>query len=197
MDYQLTPWGYEVEAGLPPLIDVLDFHEATGHKWESDQRVMTAINIASATIRDACGWHIAPNVACRCTVDGDGTRGIWLPTTCMTSLDSLEVAGVADADPQWSRIGRVIASHPLPMRLQAATVDYHAGLAGAPDSLMGIIAGVVVRSIALAYGVSSESVSGVSVSYSGGHFGGSPTATLTDVELAQLSAYKVVRAHAT
>ena len=62
-------------------------------------------------------------------------------------------------------------------------------------ALLALLAAIGV--FALAYGVASESVSGVSVSYSGGHFGGSPTATLTDVELAQLSAYKVVRAHAT
>lgn len=197
MDYQLTPWGYEVVGGLPPLIDEFTFNAATGGKWEGDARVRAAIGIASSAIRDACGWHIAPNLQCRLTVDGEGSRGIWLPTTCMTALERLEVMGAADIDPQWSRIGRVLASAPLPHRLQAAVVEYRAGLPTVPDSLMGIVSGVVVRSIALAYGVSSESVAGVSVSYTAGGYGGSPAATLTDTELSQLSAYKVVRAHAT
>lgn len=197
MDYQLTPWGYEVVGGLPPLIDEFTFNAATGGKWEGDARVRAAIGIASSAIRDACGWHIAPNLQCRLTVDGEGSRGIWLPTTCMTALDSLEVMGAPDTDPQWSRIGRVISSLPVPHRLQAAAVEYHAGLAAPPDNLVGLVAGVVVRSIALSYGVSSESVAGVSVSYTSGGYGGLPAATLTDVELSQLSAYKVVRAHAT
>lgn len=197
MDYQLTPWGYEVAGGLPPLIDEFTFNAATGGKWEADTRVRAAIGIASAAIRDACGWHVAPNLQCRHVVDGEGSRGIWLPTTCMTALEALEVMGEPNEDPQWSRMGHVIASRPLPRRLQAASVVYRAGLEAMPDSIMGLVAGVVVRSVALSYGISSESVSGVSVSYAAGGYGGSPAATLTDHELALLSAYKVVRAHAT
>lgn len=196
MEYHLTPWGYEVYGDLPPLITDVDFNFATGDRWASDPRVMPAIMAASAAVRDACGWHVSPNLRCRAVVDGDGSRSLWLPTTCMTSLDSLDVSGTEDEGAQWSRLGRVIPSVPVPHRLRAATVEYHAGIC-VPSNVIALVAGIVVRSIALSYGIASESAGGVSVSYATTSHGGSPTVTLTGIELAQLAALKAVRSHAT
>lgn len=197
MAYLLTPWGYEADGTVPPLISAETFSDLTGGKWDTDPRVSAAIDAASAAVRSFCGWHVAPNVACRAVVDGDGMRSVWLPTTVLTSVESVQLSASELSGIQWSRIGQVMPDQRAPIGLQTVTVDYHAGLSEVPADVAAVVAGVVVRSIALSYGVASESAGGVSVSYSqGATYGGAGNATLTDADKAALMPYKVVRSHA-
>lgn len=198
MSYTMTPWGYEVDGDLPPLIDRDEFDAITGGKWADDMRVEPMLAAASAAIRNHCGWHVAPSVACRATIDADEpTSALWLPTTCMTSLDSLAVGGV-EVDAQWGRLGQVRPACRVPRGLQAATVGYHAGYERVTPDLAAVVAGVVVHAVALSYGVTSESAGGVSVSYaSGAAYGGAAMASLTDADRAALVPYVAVVAHAT
>lgn len=179
MAYQLTPWGYEVDGPLPPLA--------------------TDADAASTAIRNACGWHVSPSMACRCTIDVDGlTRSVWLPARNVTAITSVTVGGVEVTDYQWSRLGQVLFPRPLQCGLQAVTVEYVAGTDDAGD-LAALVAGVSARSAALSRrpGVTSESAGGVSVSVSASMAAASAAPFLTDVERAALAPYKVVRAHAT
>lgn len=198
MAYTMTPWGYDVDGTLPPLIDREAFDALTGGKWADDERVEPMLDAASAAIRNHCGWHVAPNVACRATVDADApTRTLWLPTTCLTSLDALSV-GDAEVGAEWSRIGQVRAACHVPRGLRVATVDYHAGYDSVTPDLAAVVAGVVVHAVALSYGVTSESAGGVSVSYaSGAAYGGAAMASLTDADRAALVPYVAVMSHAT
>lgn len=179
MAYQLTPWGYEADGPLPPLA------------YESDA--------ASVAIRNACGWHVSPPAACRCTVDVDGlTRSVWLPARNVTAITSVTVGGEAVTDYQWSRLGEVRFPKPLQRGLQAVVVEYVAGIEDAGD-LAALADGIASRARALASrpGVTSESAGGVSVSVSASMAAASAAPFLTDVERAALAPYKVVRAHAT
>ena len=38
MAYTMTPWGYDVDGELPPLITVDEFDAMTGGKWASGAR---------------------------------------------------------------------------------------------------------------------------------------------------------------
>lgn len=198
MSYRITPWGYEVNGNLPPLIDIDTFNSITGGKWASDERIEAMLDAASAAVRNHCGWHVAPNVACRETIDTDApTKSIWLPTTCMTALDAVGV-GDCEIEAEWSRIGQVRTGVHIPRGLQAATVEYHAGYSYVPADLAAVVAGVIVHAVALSYGVTSESAGGVSVSYaSGAAYGGAAMASLTDADRAALVPYVAVMAHAT
>lgn len=198
MPYQMTPWGYEVSGYPPPLIDLDAFNALTGGKWDDDARVESMLDAASAAVRNYCGWHIVPNIACRATIDTDApTRSLWVPTTCMTSLDSITV-GDGEIEAEWSRIGQIRTHAYVPRGLQAATVEYHAGLNAVPPDLAAVVAGVIVHAVALSYGVTSESAGGVSVSYaSGAAYGGAAMASLTDADRAALVPYVAVMAHAT
>lgn len=196
MSYAPTPWGYDVDGTLPPLIDMDVFSEMTGGKWDSDPRAESAVAAASAAVRSACQWHVSPSLPCRALVDGEGTRSIWLPTTHLEGVSSIEVLGDAVTDYQWSRIGQVIPATRVPCLLQAAVVDYVAGFDEPPGDVAAIVAGAAVRAIALSFGVTSESAGGVSVSYSSA-VAAVPMPRLTEDERSTLAAYKVVRAHAT
>lgn len=198
MSYTITPWGYDVDGTLPPLIDQDAFDALTNGKWLGDDRIEPMLAAASAAIRNHCGWHVAPNVACRATIDADApTRSLWLPTTCLTSLDALSI-GDAEVGAEWSRIGQVRPACHVPRGLRAATVDYHAGFDEVTPDLAAVVAGVVVHAVALSYGVTSESAGGVSVSYaSGAAYGGAAMASLTDADRAALVPYVAVMAHAT
>lgn len=198
MAYAPTPWGYDVDGTLPPLISADEFCAIKGDKWADDERLEPAIASASASIRNACGWHVAPSMPCRATIDGDGSRNVFLPTNHMTGITSVEVGGTEVTDYQWSRIGQLRLSRPLPCDLQAATIDYTAGydVESLPD-LLGDVADVVLHRIALSYGVTSETAGGVSISYAQSAASGAAASSLTDDERAALAPYKVVRSHAT
>ena len=198
MSYQITPWGYEVDGTPLSLITIDAFDALTGGKWAGDKRVEAMLDPASAAVRNFCGWHIVTNVPCRATIDADApTRTLWLPTTCLTSLDRI-VIGDAEVGGEWSRLGQVRPDRPVPRGLQAATVEYHAGFERTPPDLEAVVVGVIVHAVALSYGVTSESAGGVSVSYaSGAAYGGAAIASLTDADREALIPYKAVTAHAT
>ena len=196
MAYQLTPWGYEVDGPLPPLVSAEDFEDATDGRWTDDLRTIPAVTAASAAIRNACGWHVGPSMRCRATIDVDGlTRSVWLPARNVTAIESVTVGGVATDDYEWSRIGEVRFPHPLQRGLQAVVIEYVAGTC--PGDLAALVAGIAGRSLALRPGVTSESAGGVSVSVSAAIAASASAPFLTDAERTMLMPYKVVRAHAT
>ena len=92
MAYTMTPWGYDVDGTLPPLIDVETFNELTGGRYADDERLDSAIDAASAAIRAYCGWHVAPVLDCSITLDGEA-GDIWLPTNALASVTSAKVGG--------------------------------------------------------------------------------------------------------
>lgn len=197
MAYTMAPWGYEVDGTLPPLITVGEFDAMTGGKWANDERVEPAILAASAAIRSYCRWHVYPSLSCRATLDTDGSRSLWLQTTMLTGVDSVTVNGSEIGDAyQWSRIGQVMPDQrPLPA-LQGAVVEYTAGIDTLPSDLAEAVKNVVIRAVALSYGVASESAGGVSISYNpnAAYMAASSGA---ESQAVALEPYKVVRSHAT
>lgn len=195
MAYQLTPWGYEVDGDLPPLLDARTFHQLTGNRWRNDARVEPALLAASATVRNWCGWHVGPSMACRAVLDADGTKSLWLPTRCLTAITSVTANGSAVTDYQWSRIGQVLPKERIAPGLRAATVEYTAGIDVTGD-LANLVRYLVERNIAMSYGVTSETVGDASVSRSSAAAMAGGTTQLMDSDRAALAPYKVVRAHA-
>lgn len=199
MAYTLTPWGYEIDGTLQPLLTVADFNALTGSAWAGDARVELAIKAASAALRNFCGWHVAPSASCRAVIDTEGARSLFLPTRILTGVTSVTVHGAEVTDYEWSAIGQVLLhSRPTP-GLRAVTVDYTAGLAST-DDLDALAASMAARTLALSpksYGVVSESAGGVSITRAQGAAYSLVAVTLTDGERDALMPYKVVRAHAT
>lgn len=196
MAFSMTPWGYDVDGTLPPLITVEQFNNMTGGKWSGDQRVELAIQAASAAIRSYCHWHVYPSLPCRATIDTDGSMSLWLPTTMLTSVDSVTVNGTDIGDAfQWSRIGQVLPDSRPMARLQGAIVEYTAGIDALPADLADAVKNIVIRAVALSYGVASESAGGVSITYAANAAYAAASSAI-ESQAATLVPYKVVRAHA-
>lgn len=196
MAFTATPWGYDVDGTLPPLITDSEFDSMTGGKWAEDSRIVPTIEAASAAIRARCGWHVYPSMSCRATLDADGSRSLWLPTSHLTGVTSIEVDGDEMSGYQWSKLGQVLPADRVAPGLQAVTATYTAGFDELPADIAATVAGAVVRAVAMSYGVTAESAGGVSVSYANGAAYGGAGVSLTDADLAAIGQYRAVRAHA-
>jgi len=65
-----------------------------------------------AAIRRYCGWHIAPSITETITLDGDGSRHLWLPSlhvTAVTAVTNGDTVLDVSSDLDWSESGYVPA----------------------------------------------------------------------------------------
>lgn len=194
MPLSATPWGYDVELGdgesLPPLLTLDGFHELTGSKFVSDARIESALAATSARFRTYCGWHVAGSATCEATLDG-GERRLWLPSSHVTSVESVMVLGEDVTEScEWSRMGELRLPF-SPDRLRAVTVRFASGFAAVPEDLAALVAHRVVHEVALPFGVQQETAGSVSVSYAQSAVAAQGSLHLTASDRAALSAYRL------
>lgn len=190
MAYVATTWGYEVDGDVSPLLTLAEFHEMTGGRFVSDDRIQSAIDAASARFRSWCGWHIATPLSCRVTLDG-GERRVWLPSTNVTTVTSVTVCGHDVTEScQWSRMGELRLPY-SPDVLSAVVVEYVGGYAEVPLDLAALVAHRVIHEIALPFGVQQETAGSVSISYAASAINGQGSTHLTASDRAALSAYRL------
>lgn len=204
--YIYTPWGYEV-ASLPALLSVSDFHTITcnRHTDKSVAQIDSAIDAASAAIRNVCGWHVAPSLECRATITagdeltGERTRIVALPASYVSGIYSVTEDGEELPSGQFAAMKNGLLRRTCfkswSNRWGGVEVDYQAGfdLTTVPD-LSNAAAHVIEAALSIPIGVSSETAGSVSVSYDTQV---SAVAAMTAAQLSgALSAYKVVRSHA-
>lgn len=84
-----------------PMIDV-----AALDKFRQGD-AQTAIDAATRSVRDFCGWHVGPSLTETVTVRGDGTASVWLPSMKVTTVASVLVDGAAllPGDFEWLECG--------------------------------------------------------------------------------------------
>lgn len=194
-----TAWGYEVEDSIPPLLTAGEFDSMTGGKWAGDLRATSALNAASQAIRNACGWHIAPQLTCHAALTAEG-KLVKLPANYVSSIDALTEDGTALIDGQdfeWRHDGliRRACFKNFTAKWDGVVVDYTAGYeAEAVGDLAQAVAGIAEAVLTLPVGVMSESADGVSISYSSNAQG--IANSMTDRFRAQIAPYKLVSSHA-
>ena len=212
----LSPWGYIIDAEtLPDLITTTDFSKFTNGKFgTTDTRIAACIPSASASIRNYCGWHIAPSLTCGMLYNVKDLRDafvggdllIQLPTTYVTNVEKVVLGAKWNEDTEdWDgeiitdedRIDfgmgdglvRVFDVAPQDRRTKIF-IKYTAGYGDTQIPLVKeIAANRVTRSLTDSYGVNSETAGGVSISYASTASRGS--AGLSDDTREVLSAYKV------
>lgn len=187
----MTKWGYSVETeSLAPLISVADFKTATGGRMvSSDERIAAVIESASQAIRDWCGWHVAPNLACEWTGQGDG-RLMLLPTLGVTSVESLAVEGAEQADFEWLPNGLVRIPCRFPDRWRSVVASWHAGF-DSVGSLQAAVVQVASNALAATPGVREEHAGQVGATYNQTEAGVSGGVRLLPSDLSLLAPYRL------
>lgn len=188
MAYQLSQWGYEIDGDVPPIVTLEEFQARTANAYTQTDKIEAALAGASAAVRNACGWHVAPAMSCRATMDGGAAR-TWLPCMFVTGVSSVEVMGAdVTASAEWSRLGELRIHAHVPDRLRAVVAEYTAGV-GTTDDLKALVTSIVQRAVGVTYGVSSETAGGVSITYGTGAVAGAGGVLLTPSDVAALAPY--------
>jgi len=202
MAYTMTPWGYDVDGTLPPLISVDEFDEMTGGKWAGDERVEPAIEAASAAIRSHCRWHVSPSLDCTFStnfydgrvVEARSSIMIQLPATYVTAVSSVVIDGdeLSNYVLEPDGILRVYSVRRCYNPWTSIAVSYTAGV---PDSmaaaLQELVAHRVTHALASSNGVQSEAAGGVSITYNANWTNNSRATAITDDNKEVLAPYRL------
>ena len=191
-----TPWGYQVEE-LPPIISEDTLNEATGNAWAGDVRLATAIEAASAAIRNECGWHITPSLECVAYLSPNG-KVAKLPANLVTEIISVSEDGrdlnPGDFEARHDGLMRRANFRNWSKKWDGIRVTYVAGYETAPE-LQSIAINLVEAALTTPTGVASESAGGVSISYKTAAM--TVTAATLGSMKSTLAPYRLVSAHAT
>lgn len=202
MVWTFTPWGYEVgvdEGGeIPPIIDAERLAALTqGRFGPETEGVDSVLAGVSAAIRAACGWHVAPSLPCRASLDG-GDRFIALPALVVTGVGSVSELG-AELGPgayEWAANGslRRCQWKRWAPGYRSVSVVYEAGIPSAAAADLGVVAAQVAsNSLSAPAGVRQESAGDVSITYNQTGSGVSGGVRLLDSDLAMLARYRLER----
>lgn len=145
-----------------PLADLVDLESfLTGDEASILEQV-------SAAIRSFCGWHIAPSRSEDLTVDGKGSRLLWLPTMYLTGVSNVTSDGdVVDPDRyDWSATGYVELRHGWwSCRPRGVVASVTHGYAEIPAEVVEVIVSVAARAVASPSGFTREQVGQVAFSH--------------------------------
>ena len=202
-NFTLSPWGYAIDAeSIPNFLTPADFQAYTGSKFSiADSRIVANIPSASASIRNYCGWHIAPNLLCSMTYNIRDLRDafvgpdllIQLPATHVTAITKVEIDGEELTEYEIGMGTGLLRVYDVGCRDRKSkiTIEYRAGY---PDGQISVIkelaSNLVTHSLTNTYGVNSEAAGGVSVSYNSAWTGRGATSLSNDTREV-LEPYKV------
>lgn len=106
---------------------------------------LTPEEAAEKLVRDFCGWHVAPVVTETITLDGTGSRRLFLPSLKVNEVQSVLVNGAAIAPTEfsWSEAGILYrgAGWPEGFRNVVATIVH----GHAAEDARWIVDGIVER----------------------------------------------------
>lgn len=203
----LTTWGYTITESdaLPEMLTAEEFAIMTAGKYAGDVRIPDAIGAACMGVRNFCGWHVYPAMACSYSermLSGNGRIKrtgpdilIQLPAACVTVIESVTVGGEAWEDFTFEPNGLLRLFDVNPMRVSRKTaicINYTAGI---PDGMMAsireVIAGRATRALVATNGIASESAGGVSISYSASWANGGGAGALQSTDAETLEPYRL------
>ena len=201
----VTTWGYTLADAdaLAPMLSEADFNAITANKYAGDARIQPNLDAACMAIRNWCGWHIFPALACTLSerlLAGNGRVKrvgadllIQLPATHVTAVTSVTLDGMAheDYDLATGGILRLFDVGRTDRKTRLA-VAYTAGLPdGLMDGIQELIAHRVTHALASSAGVQSESAGGVSITYAATWINSARSTALPDDNKEVLAPYRV------
>lgn len=194
-----TPWGYSAaleDGKLPPVITLEQLHDATGGRFGPDTvGAATVLDGVSAAIRDACGWHVTPELEVEEVTQGPG-RVIALRTLLATSVESVTEGGreLGGGEYELGQRGllRRACFRAWPGAWGSVRVRYVSGIPAAMASSLAMVAAqVAANMLAAPPGVRTEQAGNVTISYNQTASGVSGGVRLLDTDLAMLAPYMI------
>ena len=195
-----TRWGYSVEE-LGGILSGPEFELMTGGRYTGDQRIEPLTKAATEAVRDYCGWHVYPQIACQLESRAHSLRLIYvgcdtiiqLPARYVDSVESVTVNGNEVTDYCVSADGLLrLYDYRPDSRKDVIVVNYTAGL---PDCFAGavkeLIGHRVTHGLAQSYGVQSEAAGGVSITYSANWINSARATALPDDNREVLNPYRL------
>lgn len=202
----MTTWGYKLTGvdAVPGMMTLTEFNAITANKYLSDERAEPDIKAATSAIRNYCGWHVFPSLACELDTTlfdkavsiTDRMLMIQLPATFVSSIESIRINEV-EYDETYvlmpNGILRVYGISWSHMRSWSPIViKYTAGLPeGAADGIKELIAHRVTHALESSGGVQSETAGGVSITYNTSWINGSRATALADDNKEVLNPYRL------
>lgn len=202
----MTTWGYKLTGvdAVPGMMTLTEFNAITANKYLSDERAEPDIKAATSAIRNYCGWHVFPSLACELDTTMfdkavsvvDRMLMIQLPATFVSSVESIKIDGV-EYDETYvlmpNGILRVYGISWSHMRSWSPIViKYTSGLPeGAADGIKELIAHRVTHALESSGGVQSETAGGVSITYNSSWINGSRATALADDNKEVLNPYRL------
>ena len=202
-----TTWGYTLKTvdKIPDFLTPAEFDAFTNGKFSGmiDTRVKSNIPSATRAIQNYCGWHIFPNLECETSYRVFDLRDyfsghdllIQLPATKVGEIKALKLDGedFTDFDLDKSGLLRLYDCGWFDKRSKLS-VTYMAGVdASQMDLIKELVAHRVTHAVSSSYGVMSEAVGGVSVTYNASWAGNTRSTALADDNKEILEPYKVRR----
>ena len=202
-----TTWGYTLKTvdKIPDFLTPAEFDAFTNGKFSGmvDTRVTSNIPSATRAIQNYCGWHIFPNLECETSYRVFDLRDyfsghdllIQLPATKVSEIKALKLDGedFTDFDLDKSGLLRLYDCGWFDKRSKLS-VTYMAGVDDSQmDLIKELVAHRVTHAVSSSYGVMSEAVGGVSVTYNASWAGNTRSTALADDNKEILEPYKVRR----
>lgn len=197
-----TPWGYTVETEdgkLPPLISVADFRALAPNLSATEGQLEAVLGNVSQAVRDWCGWHVGPSLACSLQGEGEG-RLLMLPAMGVTEVRTLSILthnGVTwyvqpASTYEWTGAGMVRLKCALfPEGWRNVICDYTAGFGTA--AIGQAVAQIAMNALVASPGVREEHAGSVGITYNqtGSGISGGVSILARDYDL--LAPYRLAR----
>lgn len=178
----LTKWGYEVAGTLQPIAGESEFDDFTAGKYSADTRVPSLLEAASEAVRNYCGWHVAPEVQCTCTLTAEGAVAD-LPLRDVTAVSSVEEDG-QPVEFDWRRCGMVRKrGGSFSGSWDGVTVRCTAGTEADP-ALKRAVCAIAENMLTVSQTAAQESAGNVSITYRG--------ESLSERDMMALEPYRLV-----
>ena len=187
----LTNWGYEV-ANLPPIISLQSFYALNPGLSSSTDRILSVLEAVSASVRDWCGWHVAPSLNCHFVGNGEGQL-LMLPCMGVSAVDSVTINGTDAVAFEWTAAGMVrLTSGRFPCGWRNVEVDFTAGFTA--DSIGAVVAQIAANMLVASPGVAEEHIGSAGITYNRTGNGITGGVSLLERDRELLAPYKLARA---
>lgn len=150
----------------PPLATPEQARRITGQPFPDEHQACLAMAVASAAVRNHCGWPISEHTA-DVVVDGDGGQILQLPCLHLTDVDAVEIHGRSVHDWMWSATGQLHRAAGWPAGFRSVRVVYTAGYGLVPDEVVAVVC-TLASMASTPSGVAGWTVGGQTVTFTQG-----------------------------